>query len=318
MSAFVVGLDVGGTSMKGGAVTRDGVVLHTERRPTPRADGPDAVVAAIRTFILDLSRVSPGGTELAGVGLCVPGLVTPDAALFSANIGWRDVPASAFAPEGVPVRLGHDVRTGGLAEAVIGAGRGVSDFLFLPIGTGIAGACVLNGSPYAGATGWGGEIGHTPVYPDGEPCACGQRGCLETYASAASVARRYASRTGRTAPTEEIAARAATGDDKDATEVWTDAVQALSLSLATYTLLLDPSLIVIGGGLAESGPLLLTPLADRLSTHLAFRPAPPLRPAALGPQAGMLGAALLGWHIAGHPDIGTTWTPDVPNTAPVP
>ncbi|MDF5755429.1 ROK family protein [Spongiactinospora sp. TRM90649] len=319
MSAFVVALDVGGTSMKGGVVTPDGVVLHTEHRPTPRAEGPDAVVAAIRAFIDHLSSAAPDTEGApAGVGLAVPGLVTPDTAVYSANIGWRQVPASAFTSAPVPVQLGHDVRTGGLAESVLGAGRGVADFLFLPIGTGIAGASILNGEPYAGAEGWGGEIGHTPVYPDGEACACGQRGCLETYASAASVARRYASRTGLTVDTEEVAARAATGDDPAATEVWNDAIEALSLSLATYSLLLDPSLIVIGGGLAEAGPTLLAPLADRLAAHLTFRPAPPLRPAALGPQAGMLGAALLGWQAAGHPTIGTTWTPKVPNTTPVP
>jgi glucokinase len=311
MSSFVVALDVGGTSMKGGLVTRTGAVVHRDRRLTPRGD---AAVTAVRSFVADLAAAGDGAP--AGVGVAVPGLVTPGAALYSANIGWRDVPAAAFAPLDVPVLLGHDVRTAGLAESVLGAGRSESDFLFLPIGTGIAGAVIVRGEPYSGSAGWAGEIGHIPVRPDGEPCACGQTGCLETYASAASVARRYARRAGRTAPAEDIVTLARTGDPV-AAAVWDDAVDALSLALATYTLLLDPSLIVLGGGLSEAGPALLDPLTPRLAARLAFRPAPPLRTSTLGVTAGMLGAALLAWQAAGVPDAGESWSLDVPRTTSV-
>ncbi|MFG1750338.1 ROK family protein [Streptosporangium sandarakinum] len=334
MSSFVVALDVGGTSMKGGLVTSAGEVLLTDRRATPREQGPEAVVETIRSFIGDLAARGDGVP--AGVGLAVPGLVTADTALYSANIGWRDVPAAAFVPLDVPVMLGHDVRTGGLAESVLGAGRTVSDFLFLPIGTGIAGAMIVNGEPYGGASGWGGEIGHIPVFPDGETCACGQVGCLETYASASAVARRYAARVaslaapapsglplpaapaavdgaGTPVTAEQVAALTAAGDPV-ATQIWGEAVEALALSLATYTLLLDPSVIVLGGGLAESGPLLSDPLSGRLRELLTFREAPPIRPAALGVSAGMLGAALLGWRAAGDPGAGATWRLDVPKS----
>jgi glucokinase len=345
MSSFVVALDVGGTSMKGGLVGRSGEIILTDHRVTPRDKGPAVVVGAIRSFIDELA-VAGGGTP-AGVGLAVPGLVTADAALYSANIGWRDVPAADFVPLDVPVMLGHDVRTGGLAESVLGAGRELSDFLFLPIGTGIAGAVILKGEPYGGTAGWGGEIGHIPVFPNGETCACGQIGCLETYASASAVGRRYSARIAATpavtgTPTslapltssaplassatpasavspvplavpvtaEQVAALTASGDPV-AREVWDDAVEALSLALATYTLLLDPSAIVLGGGLAEAGRLLSDPLAERLQSRLTFREAPPLRPAVLGVRAGMLGAALLGWRAAGVPDAGATWPLDV-------
>ncbi|MFF5112719.1 ROK family protein [Streptosporangium sp. NPDC000509] len=348
MSSFVVALDVGGTSMKGGLVTRSGEIIRTDRRATPRDRGPAAVIATIRSFIDDLAAAEGGTPE--GVGLAVPGLVTAEAALYSANIGWRDVPAGDLVPLDVPVMLGHDVRTGGLAESVLGAGRELSDFLFLPIGTGIAGATILRGEPYGGSGGWAGEIGHTPVHPEGEPCACGQIGCLETYASASAVARRYSTRAAASPPSapasssfapepsstpasplppssppstssatvvppasvsaERVAALTASGDPL-AVEIWDDAVEALSLALATYTLLLDPSAIVLGGGLAEAGPLLSDPLAERLGKRLAFRDAPPLRHAALGMSAGMLGAALLGWRAAGFTDAGTTWSLDV-------
>ncbi|MFD0665271.1 ROK family protein [Thermocatellispora tengchongensis] len=198
----------------------------------------------------------------AGIGIVVPGLVTDDAARYSANIGWRDVPAGAFTPPsaaGVPIRLGHDVRTAGLAESVLGTGRDLSDFLFLPIGTGIAGAMIIQDAPYAGATGWAGEIGHIPVFPGGETCACGQTGCLETYASASAIPRRYTHKTGIPATTAEVIAAAPT--DPAAQEVWTDALEALSLALATYTLLLDPAAIIVGGGLSQAGETLLTPSA---------------------------------------------------------
>lgn len=337
MSSFVVALDVGGTSMKGGLVTRSGEIVRTDRRDTPRDRGPAAVIATIRSFIDDLATA--GGGTPAGVGLAVPGLVTAEAALYSANIGWRDVPATDLVPLDVPVMLGHDVRTGGLAESVLGAGRELSDFLFLPIGTGIAGATILRGEPYGGSAGWGGEIGHIPVFPEGEPCACGQIGCLETYASASAVARRYSTRAASPPATvsdasppatvsdafsaahptppvavsvtaERVAALTASGDPL-AAEIWGEAVEALSLALASYTLLLDPSAIVLGGGLAEAGTLLSDPLAERLQQRLAFRQAPPLRQAALGMSAGMLGAALLGWRAAGFADAGTTWSLDV-------
>ncbi|MEU4832834.1 ROK family protein [Streptosporangium sp. NPDC023615] len=338
MSSFVVALDVGGTSMKGGLVTRSGEIVRTGRRATPRDRGPAAVIAEIRSFISDLAA-SGGGTP-AGVGLAVPGLVNADTAVYSANIGWRDVPATGLVPLDVPVRLGHDVRTGGLAESVLGAGRELGDFLFLPIGTGIAGATILRGEPYGGTAGWAGEIGHIPVLPTGERCACGQIGCLETYASASAVARRYSARLAASPPrpdtvpvlspvpgavaatgpapvtAERVAALTAAGDPL-ATEIWDDAVEALSLALATYTLLLDPSAIVLGGGLAEAGPLLSVPLAERLGARLAFRDAPPLRQAALGMSAGMLGAALLGWRAAGVADAGDRWSVDVLKSPPV-
>jgi glucokinase len=301
-----VAVDVGGTTIKGGLITRDGEILYTERRPTPRSEGPERVIAAISTFITDLANppdgLSSGGASSAGgrpggvrpvgvrpvaVGLAVPGLVTSTHAVFSAAFGWRDVPAEAFTQVELPVALGHDVRSAGEAELAYGPGPGEGDVLYLPIGTGIAGATVLSGSLYGGASGWAGQIGHIPVHPDGLPCGCGQRGCLAAYASASAVA----ARCGETSAAVTIA-RAAAGDP-EAAHVWDDAIEALALALATYTLLLDPALVVIGGGLSLAGDALLVPLRDRLSAHLSFRPPPALRASTLGTDAGLLGAGLL-------------------------
>ncbi|WP_433430870.1 ROK family protein [Nonomuraea sp. CA-141351] len=307
----VVAVDVGGTTIKGGLVARDGTILHFERRDTPR--GADRVIAAISAFVADLSRPRPGLRPVA-VGLAVPGLVTPTHAVFAAAFGWRDVPVSSFTDVDLPVALGHDVRSAGEAELAYGAGG--DDVLFLPIGTGIAGAVVLSGSLYGGAGGWAGQIGHTPVRPDGLACGCGQRGCLAAYASGGAIAARY--RSGAVGDAVRNGSGAAAGDavrhdsgatardvvrlaaegDVRAAEVWSSAVDALALALATYTLLLDPARIVIGGGVSLAGDALLVPLRERLAGRLAFRRPPEVVASSLGVDAGLLGAGLLGWRSA--------------------
>ncbi|MFG1710146.1 ROK family protein [Nonomuraea sp. M3C6] len=286
----VVAVDVGGTTMKGGFVARDGTIHHFERRPTPRAEGPARVIAAISSFVSDLSRRREGLRPLA-VGLAVPGLVTPTHAVFSAAFGWRDVPASAFTDVDLPVALGHDVRSAGEAELAYGFGG--DDVLYLPIGTGIAGAVVLSGSLYGGAGGWAGQIGHIPVRPDGLACGCGQRGCLAAYASGGAIAARY----GASSAADVV--RWVSEGDARAVEVWDEAVEALALALATYTLVLDPGGVVVGGGVSLAGDSLLVPLRARLSERLAFRPAPEVRASALGVRAGVMGAGLLGWRAVG-------------------
>ncbi|MFI7632598.1 ROK family protein [Nonomuraea sp. NPDC049400] len=283
----VVAVDVGGTTIKGGLVARDGTILHIERRDTPR--GTERVIAAVSAFVADLARPRAGLRPVA-VGLAVPGLVTPTHAVFSAAFGWRDVPVSSFTDVDLPVALGHDVRSAGEAELAYGAGG--DDVLFLPIGTGIAGAVVLSGSLYGGAGGWAGQIGHIPVRPDGVACGCGQRGCLAAYASGGAIAARYGSGT---AP--DVVRRAAEGDER-AAEVWSSAMDALALALATYTLLLDPARIVIGGGVSLAGDALLVPLRQRLAGRLEFRRPPEVVTSSLGTEAGLLGAGLLGWRSA--------------------
>ncbi|MGW0805375.1 ROK family protein [Nonomuraea sp. NPDC002799] len=289
----VVAVDVGGTTMKGGLVTRDGTIVYTERRPTPRAEGPERVIAAISAFVADLARPRDGMTPSA-VGLAVPGLVTATHAVFSAAFGWRDVPVASFTDVDLPVALGHDVRSAGEAELAHGAGR-ADDVLFLPIGTGIAGAVVLSGALYGGAGGWAGQIGHIPVRPDGLACGCGQRGCLSAYASGGAVA----ARCGETSAADVV--RRAAGGDPVAGKVWSEAVEALALALATYTLVLDPAVIVVGGGMSLAGDALIVPLRARLAARLGFRPPPEVIASELGVTAGLRGAGLLGARLLGWP-----------------
>ncbi|MDI5939973.1 ROK family protein, partial [Micromonospora sp. DH15] len=231
----------------------------------------------------------------------VPGVVdeTAGVAVWSANVGFRDVPLRdlAAARLGLPTALGHDVRVGGLAEARLGAGRGTGHVLFVAIGTGIAAAHVVDGVAATGAHGAAGEIGHILVRPGGPRCSCGRDGCLEAVASASAIARRYAEATGgglagTPASAADVADRAAAGEPA-AAGVWAEAVEALADGLATGQSLYDVESIVVGGGLAQAGPRLFDPLRAALHERMTFHRRPRLVAAALGDEAGCLGAALL-------------------------
>jgi glucokinase len=293
----VVAIDVGGTGMKCALVDRKGAIRHSERHPTGAEHGPDAVVERILQVAQGLvDTAAERGETAEAIGVVVPGVVDEERgiAAWSSNVGFRDVPLRDRITErlGLPTALGHDVRAGGAAEARLGAGHAYKHVLFLAIGTGIAGAHVVDGRAFAGAHGAAGELGHIPVRPGGPPCGCGARGCLEAVASAAAIGRAYAARTGQPATAAEVAARAAAGDP-DATRVWDEAMDALSDGLVIGITLHDPEAVVIGGGLAEAGDFLMVRVERALTCKLTFQYRPVLLRAALGDGAGCLGAALL-------------------------
>lgn len=300
---YVIALDVGGTGMKAALMRADGELLHQDRRPTPRADGPEAAAAAVLDFAEALGRTGTErfGTGPAAAGVAVPGILDEAAGVvrFAANLGWRDLPLRALLAErlGVPVALRHDVRAGGLAEGRLGAGSGVDRFLFVPLGTGIAGAIGIDGRIESGAHGGAGEIGHVVVRPGGPQCGCGQYGCLEALASAAAVGRAWAAASGVPGATAADAAAAVEAGDPRAAGVWADAVDALAAGLITAMTLLDPRAVVVGGGLAEAGETLFAPLREAVEERTTFQRLPMIVPAALGDEAGCLGAGLLAWDL---------------------
>ncbi|MGW0417976.1 ROK family protein [Streptomyces sp. NPDC003015] len=300
----VIALDVGGTGMKAALVGAGGELLHRARRATGRERGPDAVVDGILDFAAELRAYGTEhlGAPAAAAGVAVPGIVDEDlgVASYSANLGWRDVPLRELLADrlgGVPVALGHDVRTGGLAEGRIGAGKGTDRFFFVALGTGIAGAIGIAGRVEAGAHGFAGEIGHVVVRPDGAACPCGQRGCLERYASAAAVSEAWAAATGNPQADAADCAKAVEAADPRARKVWQHAVDALADGLVTALTLLDPRTLIIGGGLAEAGETLFTPLREAVRSRVTFQKLPTIVPAALGDTAGCLGAGLLAWDL---------------------
>jgi glucokinase len=296
---LVIGIDVGGTTIKAALLDSDGLEYGGSEQPTPRHLGPDAVIETIIRAIVELRAQIPETARLRAVGLVVPGVVDAQQgiAVYAANIGWRQLPLRQIVAEavGLPVVLDHDVRAAGVAELEFGAGRGLQEVLFVALGTGVAAAVITGGQAYAGATGRAGELGHLPVFPQGEWCACGQRGCTETYASAAALSRRYSAAAGISdVPAQEVISRAAAGDPV-ANGIFKDAITALGRALVNYILLMDPEVILIGGGMAASGDALLQPLTREVQAGLAWRMAPTISNGRFGGDAGRRGAGLLAW-----------------------
>jgi glucokinase len=296
----VIALDVGGTGMKAALVGLDGALLYEARRATGRERGPDAVVESILGFAKELRAHGQThfGMAAEAAGVAVPGIVDAErgVAVHSADIGWRNLPLRGLLSHRlgrIPVALGHDVRTSGLAEGRIGAGRGTGRFLFVSLGTGIAGAIGMDDGIEAGARGCAGEIGHIVVRPGGPVCGCGGRGCLETLASAAAVGRAWATASGDLAADAADCARAVEAGDEAASGVWRAAVDALADGLLTALTILDPRTLIIGGGLAEAGDTLFTPLRAAVAERVTFQKLPAIVPAALGHAAGCVGAGLL-------------------------
>jgi glucokinase len=296
---LVIGVDVGGTTIKAALLDSDGLEYRRSERPTPRHLGPDAVIATTIEAIVELRAQLPEGARLGAVGLVVPGIVDAEQgiAVYAANIGWQQLPLRQIVAEavGLPVILDHDVRAAGLAELELGAGRGLQEVLFVALGTGIAAAVITRGQVSAGATGRAGELGHLPVFPEGEWCACGQRGCTETYASASALSRRYSAASGISdVPAKDVISRATAGD-RLADEIFQDAITALGRALVNYVLLMDPELILIGGGMAASGAAVLQPLSREVQAGLAWRRAPAISNGKFAGDAGRRGAGLLAW-----------------------
>jgi glucokinase len=291
-------MDIGGTGIKCALVDPAGEIRHAARYQTGAERGPDSVVATILDAASDLLDAAKGRAEDAvAVGLAVPGVIDEanGVAVFSANLGLRDVPLRDLVAErtGRPTAIGHDVRSAALAEARLGAGRQTRRMLFVAIGTGIAGGYAIDGVVDPGGHGASGEIGHIVVRtgPDARPCGCGARGCLETYASAAAIARTYGA-----AGASDVVRMVNEGDDR-AIAVWQEAIDALADGLLTGIALWDPRLIVLGGGLAGAGETLLDPLRAALSRRRTFHQLPDVEVAELGDEAGHQGAALLAWDL---------------------
>jgi glucokinase len=299
VSDVVAAVDVGGTRIKAALVTTAYDTLAAVTAPTPKDVTADVggVVHSTVTDLLAAAANDDRPARLVGCCVVVPGLVDESrgVGVLSVNLGWRDLPIRdpVAALLGVPTVVGHDVRAGLLAETRLGAARGARHALFLPVGTGIAGALLLDGAVIS-ADGRAGELGHLLIDPAGPPCGCGATGCLEVIASAAAIEREYAVRTGRTVASEEVAVRAVAGDP-DATLVWARAVAALAQAIVATVTITGVDLVLIGGGLAESGAALLDPLRADVASRLTFQRPPRLERAALGELAGCLGAACLAW-----------------------
>ena len=242
--------------------------------PSGREQGPDAVLDNIAGVVAGLvDECSALDLEVVGVGVAVPGIVDESGVgQLSVTMGWRDAPVRQRLVErlGRPVSVGHDVRTACVAEATFGAAAGAGSALFVPIGTGLAAAVVIDGVIRRGATHRAGEIGQILVAPGTT---------LEAVASARAIAERYAAAAGLAAGTVDARDVAALVDEGDAAAlaVWAAAIEALAQVLSGTVATLDVELLVIGGGLGRSGDTLITPLRTAMAAQLPWRDVPPHR-----------------------------------------
>ncbi len=311
---LVLGMDLGGTKLLTLLTDRLGRVLERKRVDTPAWEGTEAVLEAMVTSargLLERSGCPPD--RVLGLGIGAPGLVDPETGTVveAPNLfGWRNVPVrDHLAGElGIPTSLENDANVLALGEHRWGAGRGVSDLLYITVSTGIGGGLILGGRLYGGASSTAGEVGHIPLQVDGPPCGCGNHGCLEALASGTALARaaRDALKEGAASllleavegvesVDAEAVFRAAAQGDALATGIVERGAFYLGLGLTTVVNLLNPELIVVGGGLSMEWDAYVAPALRVMRLRAFTRPAERVRviPAALREEAGALGAVVL-------------------------
>ena len=306
-----VGLDIGGTKILGALVATDGRILARGRRATPAQD-PSAIVEMAAELARELSE----GHDVPAVGVAVAGFLDRDRerVMFAPNVASRDEPLKArlSALVDLPVVLENDANAATWGEFVHGPARAVDDLVFLTIGTGVGGGVVTDGHLVRGAFGVGAELGHIRVVPDGRLCGCGVHGCLEQYASGTALLRQARRLVAQGGP-EAAALRARCGDDPDrlrgpdvtaaalegdpaSIALLADLGRWIGAGAASLAAVLDPELVLIGGGVSRAGDLLLLPAREAFEegiTGRGFRPHGRLEFAGLLDDAGVVGAAAL-------------------------
>lgn len=291
-TGLAVGIDIGGTKIAAGVVDTEGQVVDRRHVATPVSDRQALVDA-----IVDIARELAAAHPVEAVGIGVAGLVDRDGETvrFAAHLPFRDEPlrSEITSAVGLPVLVDNDANAGGWAEARFGAARGARDAVFVAVGTGIGGAVIVDGSLRRGWQGAAGEIGHLIVERDGRACPCGSRGCWEQYGSGRALLR-AAEDAGFDVPHGEAITAAAEAGDERARRVLGDIGGWVGVGIAGLVAVLDPEVVVVGGGVSAAGELLLQPTRQSFSTYLTAqgrRPEPAIVLAALGPDAGLIGAA---------------------------
>jgi glucokinase len=314
---LAIGVDIGGTKVAAGVVDESGAVIDRERRPTPGHDigETEDIIASVVNALCDRH-------EVCAVGIGAAGWIADDRAtvLFSPHLAWRGEPIRDALAGRIrkPLTVENDANAAAWAEYRFGSARGQRVVVCVTLGTGIGGGLVVDGTVYRGAFGVACEYGHMTLVPEGRLCACGNRGCWEMYASGRALARDArelvaespvaASRLLEMAGSVDaldgpvVTAAAAQGDPA-ASSICTTMGRWLGRGLANLAAVLDPSVFVIGGGVSEAGELLIGPAREEFRhtlTGRGFRPVADVLAAALGPDAGLVGAADLARQAVGQ------------------
>ena len=303
-----VGIDIGGTKIAGALVNEAGEILRELKVPTPTND-PAALQAAVVKMVEELRS----GEKVSAVGVAAAGFIDANQSVvyYAPNLSWRNEPLKEKleAELGLPVVIENDANAAGWAEYRFGAGAGYHHMMMLTIGTGVGGAIVANGELFRGGFGIGAELGHMNFVPKGKLCGCGQHGCLEQYGSGTallnSAKELVASGSEEAKRLKELSDsvpeltgnevyQAIQEGDPGALRLLTDLGSNLGLAVASLVAVLDPEIVVIGGGVSAAGELLLEPIRAAYLEHLparGFRPELKIVGAQLHNDAGVVGAA---------------------------
>lgn len=304
-----IGVDIGGTKIAAGVVDEAGEIIAATTRSTPATDA-----ALIEAAVADAVAELRGDHEVVGVGVGAAGFVGADRRTvnFAANLAWRQHPLADELERltGLPVIVENDANAAGWAEYRFGAATDASHMLMATVGTGLGGAIVLDGNLVRGSGGFAGEVAHMTAVPDGQWCGCGRRGCLEQYTAGTAMVRTAKRRASAGDPLLGPLVQAAGGAKKEidgplitrlaqqgdpgARELIAEIGAWLGMGLASIAALLDPEVIVVGGGVAAAGDLLLEPAREAYGKNLTARAHRPLAPfvvASMGNRAGIVGAA---------------------------
>lgn len=305
MNKVFLGIDFGGTYIKGGAIDKNGEMLKFDKIPTESEKGVNSVIARLVELITRLI-----GEDIAcGIGLGIPGLIDSGEGevVISGNVKWERVKIVDKLKKhfSCPIKIQNDANVAALGECRFGVGKRFSDCVFLTLGTGVGSGIIINGKIFAGNKSAGAEIGHMVIHPGGEPCSCGNRGCLETYASATALKRETIRAIAenpdtlmREVPPDKIGGRTAflyADRDEFAKKIVDKYVEDLAIGITNVANILRPEAIILGGGVAGEGENLLAPLRKKLSERIFAK--------GLGPKveilcstlknAGVFGAAAL-------------------------
>lgn len=309
-----LGLDIGGTNIAGALVDEAGCLLEEYTLPTESWKGSEAVLERVLMVAGHLFRQATGrGLAVLGIGMGVPGPLESRTGLVlhAPNLGWHNVPVKNIVQQhfATSVFVENDVRCAALGEKYFGAGRGVDDLICVALGTGVGAGIFVAGNLLRGFGDIAGEIGHICLDPNGPPCNCGRRGCLEVYAGAPGIARRAraAIQSGKRSVIGELVggklelidpavlSRAAGQGDQMAIEIWRETGELVGWALATAVTLFNPQLVIVGGGVARAGEVLLGPVRDTICRRAMPEHARQVKvvSAHLGERAGVIGAASL-------------------------
>lgn len=311
---FVIGVDLGGTKIYTALAAEDGKVLAETKVPTEAGKGPRRVIERIVESVGEVQKaaaIPPGMVRVLALGAPGPLDTAEGIIRFAPNLRWRNAPIRQILEEivSIPVLLDNDANLAALGEHVFGAGRGEENMVYITVSTGVGGGLILGGKLYRGSSDGAGEIGHMTVSPGGPLCGCGNSGCLEAVASGTAIAREARELVARGGGQGILAeaggdpgkisavmvAAAAAGGDPGAASIITGAARFLGIGLANILNLLNPSLVVLGGGVMEIGEPVWESVHREVQVRAleAARIRARLVPAELGGRAGVMGAIAL-------------------------